>query len=65
MTIWLVLSGWYVAGVVTGVALILWAERLQEHHSVDADKMVSSQVILDNSTDNHDPRTYPEHRVAP
>jgi hypothetical protein len=62
--IYLCLAGAYLAGMIAGVAAVLWAERLQEHHSVDANKMVSSQVILDSSTDNHDPRTLPEHRIG-
>jgi hypothetical protein len=53
--IWFILSGWFAAGMVAGVALTLWAEKLHDSPN--------RQVILDSSTDNDDPRTWPEHRV--
>ena len=53
--IWFVLSATYVAGMIAGAALILWAEKLNDKPS--------RQVILDNSkspnqTDNDDPRKW-------
>ena len=48
--IWIVLSGTYVAGMIAGVALVLWAERLNE-----------PKRTTDSITDNH----RPDHTYAP
>ena len=55
--IWLVLTGTYMAGVIAGVALVLWAEKVNE-------KPYSSKPPLPSQT-NHDDPSKRTHTYAP
>ena len=53
--IWLVLTGTYMAGVIAGVALVLWAEKVNEkpYSSKPPPKQQNRNGTTDSITSNH------------